>query len=181
MHEGTNWEAESPQDADNAARHRRYALEAESGEIQAIIDEHQKWLKHYYAGSKAEKIRLIIRQYHDVAAGQLAHTKDFRDQMVLQLQAMKIVADMVGNGGTHAEKDARLRGLIEVIGGAIQTLMRTRFDIADTHPFWGEEDLFRSDYPTRNLMRRIHELEAEVKRLGGGRDTIDVETEDRPF
>jgi hypothetical protein len=71
--------------------------------------------------------------------------------------------EMVGNGYTHQEKGARLRGMIELLEGNIEKLQNAQLDF--TRTYWHWEDAFKSDFPTRELVRRIHELESEVETL----------------
>jgi hypothetical protein len=70
---------------------------------------------------------------------------------------------MTGDPATHAEKNARLRGAIELLETAIEKLryqnLESLFDI------YRWPDLFRSEWPTRRLMERIHDLERQVKDL----------------
>jgi hypothetical protein len=131
-------------------------------ELRSTIAAHEAEQRHHYGGTLAQRLDGLIERYRDGAIRQLRSVKRFRDEMVLQLQAMKIVADMVAAGQTHREKDARLRGMIEVIGGAISKISKIRLEIEDHDSFAYVDDVFRSDYPTRELFRRIHELEREL-------------------
>ncbi len=159
---------------------------AELFEIVKIVSEEQEKNNHFYRERLPGVVRQMLAHYRSVATGQLQRTKDFRDQIVLQLQALKIVADGVGAGQTHTEKNARLRLLIEVIGGAITTLMETKFDINDYDP-WRYDNVFRSDYPTRELFRKIHDLQSENAQLhkelkkSKGEPSDGKDDEDLPF
>jgi hypothetical protein len=70
---------------------------------------------------------------------------------------------MTGNAGTHAEKNARLRGAIELLESAVEKLRHQHLE--DLFSIYHWPDVFRSDYPTRSLMERIHDLERQLKEL----------------
>lgn len=139
---------------------------ADLREVVRIVSEHQERMGRYYSNRLPEVIRSVIGHYHDLATGQLRRTKEFRDDVMIHLRALALVVEMAGSAATHAEKNARLRGVGELIGGAIEKLRRERFEISSVGwPMF--EDVFRSDYPTRELLQRIRELEAENARLSG--------------
>ena len=84
--------------------------------------------------------------------------------LISHLRGMEIVVDMVGNASTHSEKNARLRGLAEVIQTAIKRATEFSYDFSWKH--WGNyNDLFKSDFPMRDVMQQLHQKDAEIKRL----------------
>jgi hypothetical protein len=124
----------------------------------------------------ADRIRFLVNHYRSQMVDALASAQEFRNTVVSQFRALAIVIATVGGAGTHREKDARLRGLDEIITASIDALNRMTFD-ALGGTYW--PDVFRSDFATRELLREKHQLRDEVKMLrqslaeaqqGGGRD-----------
>ena len=62
------------------------------------------------------------------------------------------------------KKNARLRGLIEVIGTAIDQTTEFSYEFGVRH-YPTHLDLFKSDYAVRDIMRKLHEKDAEIERL----------------
>jgi hypothetical protein len=107
----------------------------------------------------------IIQHYKNFAAESASQTNTFRDDMLAWLRGMAINAESVSWAGTHREKDARLRGLVEVIEAAIKRVQEIR-----TYGYQWHTSLngwMQSDYPVREYKQRIYELEAEIRRLNG--------------
>lgn len=135
-------------------------------EIGRMVNEFEKTAgdHHYYGGDGlAKRLHRLISHYNMTAANALATTKSFRDDMLTWLRAMSLVGEMAGNAGTHAEKNARLRGMVELIESAIQKIQNQRMEF--NYRWWNHEDIFKSDYPVRQFVDRIHELERENESL----------------
>lgn len=132
--------------------------------IEKLISEHQnKQNYHQGFGSPAEKVKAILREYEDKTTKAYSGVKHFRDDMLTYFRALSLVLTMTGNAGTHAEKNARLRGAIELLESAVEKLRHEHLE--DLFSIYHWPDVFRSDYPTRSLMERIHELEQQIKDL----------------
>ena len=133
-------------------------------EIQKLIAEHQnKQNYHQCFGSPAERIKSILREYEDKTTKAYSDVKHVRDDMLTFFRALALVLNMTGEAATHAEKNARLRGAIELLESAIEKLRHQNLESLFDIYRW--PDLFRSDWPTRRLMDRIHDLERQVKDL----------------
>lgn len=124
---------------------------------------------HHHSGTPAERLRYLLADLHLTECDAIAGCKHFRDDCVNWLRAISIVVESIGNAGTHREKEARCRGAVEVIESAIRKLRDREFD-RHSWRFW-MDDVFRSDYPTREFVRRIHDLEQELKVLKSDRKT----------
>jgi hypothetical protein len=111
-----------------------------------------------------------LRHYEDKAVSALRDTKQFRDDMLTYFRALVIVLDMTGNAATHAEKNARLRGAVELLE---QMAERLRLEIVFSHFHW--RDAFASDWPTRRLLERVHELERELSELRSSQANVPTE------
>jgi hypothetical protein len=154
-------------------------------EIQKLIAEHQNKQNHHQGfGTPAQRVKAILREYEDKTVKAYSGVKHFRDDMLTYFRALSLVLTMTGNAGTHAEKNARLRGAIELLESAVEKLRHQHLE--DLFSIYHWPDVFRSDYPTRSLMERIHDLERQVKDLqpqdqepkGVGDDTV-ADTEPR--
>lgn len=131
----------------------------------AAVEKHQQQQRRYVSGPLSAQVPDVLANYEDLATSAIVGVKHWRDDMVTYLRAMAMVAEMVGNGGTHAEKAARLRGMIEMIETTIQKLRNEEFDF--NRSWWHTPDVFRSDFPVRRYQQRIHELETELAQARG--------------
>jgi hypothetical protein len=151
----------------------------------AIVKEHQQTQRLYSGHTLPDQLRGVLTEYQDVARNALSLSKDFRDRMVVNLKAMSIVLGMVASASTHREKDARLRGCIEITEKAVDQLLKEQFDIAVCQQprFDCIFDPFRSDFPTRHFVDRIHELEEQVESLRKNQKEVPLEPDDKevPF
>lgn len=136
-------------------------------EVENLIRAHQQKTNYHQGfGTAAERVKTVLRTYEDKAIGALRDTKQFRDDMLTYFRALVIVLEMTGQAATHAEKGARLRGAVELLEQMIERLRRTDFEIVFSHFRWN--DAFASDWPTRRLLERVHELERELQEAKGG-------------
>ncbi len=141
----------------------RDAINETVAKLLRLANEHEDKINIHYGVSLDERIREIIRHYQNVAVNALSGSKTVRDDMLSYFRAMALICEMTLNAGTHAEKAARLRGMVELLESGIEKLQAQQFDLAFSS--WRLPDVFRSDYPVRHYLERIHELEAKVKEL----------------
>ncbi len=131
-------------------------------EIRELIREHQQ--KQNYSqgfGTPAQIVKSILREYEDKTTKAYSDVKHFRDDVLTYFRAMALILTMTGEAATHAEKNARLRGAIELIESTVEKLRHQNLESLFDIYRW--PDLFRSDWPTRRLMEKIHDLERQVK------------------
>jgi hypothetical protein len=149
------------------------------GEVEQMVREHQSKQNLYQCfGSTAERARSVLREYEDKTTKALSDVKSFRDDMLVYFRALVLTLTMTGEAQTHGEKNARLRGAIELLEQAIESL-RTK-DLERLFSAWRWPDLFRSDWPTRRLMERIHDQEREIRELRGEANQVSAVMTDRP-
>lgn len=129
--------------------------------IKKLVNQHEDQLGRYYAMDLPTATQKMLELYEHTSTDALAGVKAFRDDAVSWLRALSMVAEMVGNGGTHAEKAARLRGMVEMIETIIGKLRDQQFDFNSQYYRW--PDLFHSDYPVRRYMERAHDAERQAK------------------
>ena len=138
--------------------------ESQLEEIRALIREHQdKQRISQGFGTPAQLVKSVLREYEDKTTKAYSDVNHFRNDMLTYFRAMSLILTMTGEAATHAEKNARLRGAIELIEAAVEKLRRQNLESLFDIYRW--PDLFRSDWPTRRLMERIHDLEQQVKDL----------------
>jgi len=131
--------------------------------LSSILREHEEKQSIRYGGDISERLQHVLQEYNSVAVQALSGAKAFRDDVIVDLRAIVLYLETVGNGYTHKEKDARLRGLVELLEKQIHSLRTMELDFSrQWHRY---DDVFRSDFPTRELMSRIYALEAENKDL----------------
>lgn len=139
--------------------------------VLAIIEKREEMLRplFHWSYSDMESMTLerrlsnIIDRYERVAVANVDAAKSFRDEVLVFVKAWAMIADMTASASTHSEKNARLRGMIELLESAARKLYGMKFEMDSG--WWRHEDVFASDYPTLHYVQRIHELEDEVKRL----------------
>lgn len=129
-------------------------------------------------GSPAERIRQAVRNAIWKRERAEEAYRHLGQDMLVWVRAVGLAANMVSNGGTHREKDARMRGMIEMIESAVQAIRNAMEDGKD---YFGYRvpDVFRSDYPVREYKQKIFELERELERVKG--KNKDETTDDYAF
>lgn len=163
--------AVSHQAADGLKNKTGAALRKDLRQLEAMVDGFMKAMRESggwsYSNDRtlAEQIQRCIDHYTRMAANAVGDAHEFKDSVVAWLRGMAISAQSVSWASTHAEKDARLRGLIEVIETAISNINEKR--VNDRLSSWrGVVDSWgKSDFPTREMRRRILDQQEEIERL----------------
>jgi chromosome segregation ATPase len=133
-----------------------------------VVDEQSKKIRYYDNSLQSyynlyRKICKIIEHYECQRLGLLAKLKNFKDDVIVYLRALAMVANSVSNADTHAEKNARLRGMLSQLESAIKAVKEEQNDFLNE--YWGTPDLFRSDYPIREYVQKIRNLESKLQSL----------------
>lgn len=131
--------------------------------IKAIVKEHEDKRHSSYGASLDKRVDWIIRGYSEKTASAISESKQIVDDVVTYFRAVTIIAESIGNASTHAEKGARLRGLIEMLESAITSLRKVEFGISSRN--YGYIDLFRSNFPMAHYLEQIHTLQYEKEEL----------------
>lgn len=127
----------------------------------------------------ASKVQRVVDHYTRMAASSVSNARSFKDDILTWLRAMAINAESVSWAGTHQEKNARLRGLVEVIERACKDVNEMRLEDRNS---WGSytNDWMKSDFPVREYKSRIYELERENQQLKEAQAlTVDEITDER--
>lgn len=147
--------------------------------MKAVIEEQENKLHHHYGSfGAADRLRYIFRNLERKAEQSQFAYHHLKEDMLVWARAVGLAANMAANGGTHREINARMRGLIEMIESAVTAIRDAKED--ERHGFYGAHvpDVFRSDYPVREHLRRIHELERELERERKLRNGDEIKAED---
>lgn len=122
--------------------------------------------RHYerYYADLPTLLEQAIQYLHRRELAQVTKLKSFQDDMLTYLRSITLIATSIGNAYSHAEKDARLRGLISIIESGIQ-VVRDGYESMLESWVYDKPDLFRSDYPVRAYIEKNKQLEAEIKEL----------------
>ncbi len=146
------------------------ALRKDIRRLEQMVEKWEDSAREYGSGyyhdsdrKLATRVERLINHYQRTAANAISGATSFKSDMLTWLRAMAINAEAVSWGSTHAEKNARLRGLVEVIEAACKRVNEARVDSYR----WGHEfdDWMKSDYPVRELLRELHQKDDEIRRL----------------
>lgn len=155
--------------SDSAKMLRREAgrqLRSDVREIERVVKEFEgKETNHWRMGDEplSKRVLALVSFYQRTAAQSLSDSRAFLDDVLTWLRSFGMVVEMAGNAGTHAEKNARLRGLSELLESAAHKLQNSRVEFG--YRWYEHVDVFKTDYPVRHFVERIHELEHQLKQL----------------
>lgn len=132
--------------------------------IDEIIRQHEKVTHHSICGDIFERLEFVISWYKRESADQITERKQLIEDSISYFKSIRMLCESVGMGTTHAEKEHRLRGLIQLLDVAIEKLRKEETDnLENNWPFfrWGN----RSDYPYRDILSKYDELKRENDEL----------------
>lgn len=165
------------------------ALRKDIRQLEAMVKEFEEVARrngnnvHYNDPTLYSRVKRVVDYYTELAANTVSNARAFKDDILTWLRAMAINAESVSWAGTHQEKNARLRGLVEVIERACKDVNELR---VEERRRWNDDlsNWMRSDFPLREFKRRIYELEAEIKQLKAAQEstqTAEPDTADDRF
>lgn len=126
-----------------------------------------------YPQSFAERLANMLRFYQNQTVEHIGNNKRLRDDVLVYMRALAMIVEQAADAATHGEKNARLRGVIAMCETAIRRLRNEEIDFNKS--FYWQEDIFRSDMPTRHYLVRIHELEQQLEELKKGKTVAEAE------
>ena len=145
--------------------------------LERIVKEHEQIIHTFHCGDLAKKIQAILNHYKHDAAQAISERKRMNQETLVYFRSVIMCAEMVGMGGTHHEKDARLRGMIELLNQAIKKLQdEDHNSLLDN---WGYGFGGRSDYPYRSLLDDMRQLKRENEELKKQLHTFEGKTPSR--
>lgn len=138
--------------------------------LKNIVRGHEEVLRHHFAGGLVGRVGAVLQHYQNIAANHLNGVERFKEDVVRYLRAFVLLLEMVGGAATHHEKGVLLRHLVGQVETAIGQIQKAKVEMAYSH--WSPPDLWRSDYPVREYLRRIHELERQAGERKEERDQL---------
>jgi hypothetical protein len=127
--------------------------------IEDVLNKHQEDIKNYYHGDIGDKISHLLSHYKDIAAKEIGNRKSLIEDVLVYFRSVVMISESIGIAGTHAEKAARLRGLIELLNSAINKLRTSQEEHLLSNFSWYSWDY--SDYPYRSLIEKLSELKTQ--------------------
>lgn len=184
--ERTEWENSKSYTLEEFNQNLEYMLRSSNGryyneaDLDSEIKKHEEAIGCSYGGNNVQRVLSLVKTYQRSFDTAMANSKKFHEEMRIYLQSLAIVADMVSRASTHQEKNARIRGLIEVIEGAIDKLVH--IELGDFYSYNPYDSVFKSRYPVQRLVATNRELKTEVDRLKKLLEKNEVEVpEEMPF
>lgn len=132
-------------------------------QIKKIINQHEKSIHIYHAGDEAEKIAQVINHYERKAAEAIGSRKQMIEDTLVYFRSVVMITESIGMAGTHAEKAARLRGLIELLQSAISKLKQEKEE--DILNNWRSFSWDFSTYPYQSILEKFDDAKRENERL----------------
>lgn len=153
-------EFEMKQKKEDLMKQRRFEnLEFQDGELHSFVKDHEQRISICFPGTAVQRAERICEHYHTKALRSMSTTQMFQQDLLTNIRALSLVANSVGSASTHGEKNARLRGLIEILEGAYTKVSNWKIEMQSSQPPWAYDSIFQADYPARHYIRRIEELE----------------------
>lgn len=137
-------------------------------------DKMREWT-HYKDSQSPDRVKALINRMEHGSQAQYHNIMAFRNQALTQFNALQIVVQMCLMGGTHHEKNARLRGLADTISIAIEKITEVS-ERYFTQVNW-RWNLLESDSSLPTLQRRNWHLEEELKEYREKYGVLKEETE----
>lgn len=148
--------------------------------LERFVKENESDIHTHYPGSLVDKTRSLISHYSRDAAQATARKLSMIEDMKLYVRGMIMAAEMIGMAGTHGEKAARLRGMIDLMNSTARKLEQGHED--EILESWRFSLFGRGDYPYQKILERHDELKREneeLKRQLAGKKEQTSTTEDR--
>lgn len=133
--------------------------------IDKVIKRYEDDIQIGLSGEYHTKIRNLISHFQQETAKAISTKKSLLDDCTVYFRSVVMLAESVGMAETHAEKSARLRGLVQLLESAIVKLRNSQGD--ELMHNWQYFDFNISDYPYRAVLRNLQQENQEMKRRLG--------------
>ncbi len=127
------------------------------------LREQMKAFRIHWSGNPSEILDQILQYERRHTEQAIAGAKDFRDSCLIMLKSLEVVIESIECASTHSEKNARLRGLMDVVHRNMEKM--GRFEFCFDRPMWYAtyNDAFaREDPRVLKLRDRVAELERQL-------------------
>jgi hypothetical protein len=131
--------------------------------IRLVLKRHQESVHHYHCGDEAEQIASLINHYEKDAASAVAGKLDMTDNTLTYFRSVVMLAESAMMAGTHGEKNARLRGLIDLLNHTIEKLKHQKSDNLLHHSGYFSWDM--ATYPYQSIINKLNDAQLENERL----------------
>ncbi len=132
--------------------------------FERFVKRHESVIHTHFSGTPAERCDQVLNYYQRRAAELTASRKTILEDSSVYMRSIIMIAEMVGNAGTHREKNTLLAGLISHLNAQVDKLRREQTEhILDNWELftWGG----MSDYPYREILRKFDVLKQENEQL----------------
>lgn len=129
------------------------------------LEKHEKVVGFRHGSDEGTRFVSILNFYERQFTDRLTQQKELIEKIATHFIALKMVVETVGMAGTHAEKAARLRGLIELLDNSIVKIRNEQVDDLERH--WHGMFSFgsRSEFPYRTILEKNEQLKRENEEL----------------
>lgn len=133
--------------------------------IEDYLKKQQSMLRCHLASNLAAQVEHVVELYRDKATEALVGAKQFRDDALTYFRSIVFLLETAVNDHvSHAEKNARLRGVIVVLECHIQRLRQEQFDFGTS--CWRQHyDVFRYSETERLLHQQLRETKERCEEL----------------
>lgn len=131
--------------------------------LKAFVERMQTDSHHHYTGTVIEQACGVINHAQHLAAKAIAEKMQVIDDMKAYVRGMCMCAEMVAIAGTHGEKAARLRGMVEFLNSTSNKLNQGYAD--EMLAGWRFNTYGNSDLPYQGILRKFDELKRENEEL----------------
>lgn len=131
--------------------------------LKVFVDKQEEECCRGYSGTLIEKACSVLVHNKGLAAQAIAQKLQCVEDMKIYVRGMCMAAEMVSIAGTHGEKAARLRGMIELLNQTSNKLSNGFEDeLLQGYRF---EMYGNSDRPYQSILRKYEELRRENEEL----------------
>lgn len=131
--------------------------------LKAFVERTEEQINSRYCGTLIEQAAVLISHGQRQAAGAQAEKMQVIDDMKAYVRGMCMCAEMVAIAGTHGEKAARLRGMIEFMNSTSEKLNKGYED--ELLAGWRFNTYGNSSLPYQGILRKFDELRRENEEL----------------
>jgi hypothetical protein len=148
--------------------------------LSETIKHHEDKHSQRLHGRLPDRLEQVLALYERIAVDALTGAESVRDDMLVYMRSISFMLQtVIADHISHAEKGARVRGVIAVVEQHIDSLRNERFDFHNSS--WRRSpDLFRWNENERRLRDQIRELQKLLEK-GGTKEVPTGQGEDIDF
>ena len=143
--------------------------------LKQVIKRHSEKIHVHYSGDEIEQVASVINHYEREAAQAIAAKMDMTDNTLTYFRAAVMLVESASMGATHTEKNARLRGLTDLLNHTIEKLKQQKSDNILSHSGYFSWDM--ATYPYQSVINKCNDLRRENEelkvRLGNTKEPTD--------